>query len=501
MIWPRYKIFLFILVAFIVGVAIASFIIIDLFLCYVAFLVVLLIVFFFWSNKKIRLIGLIFIFIIFGLVRYNLSWSKSTPDKIQFYNNQKVRAVGLVINIANKIDKTEIILSSEKLIQADQANQVKGKILIYAPLYNDYQVGDQLEINCQLSQPAPLNNFAYHEYLAKQNIYSTCFPKEIKILEKNKGSFLNRLIFQARSKIKTTIERTMPEPESSIFSTLLLGIGKETPQPVRQWFSQTGTAHILSISGLHVAILTGLLIYLGINFFGLARPKAFYFVAVVLIFYILLVGAPAAAVRSVIMGLTLILGQKIGRKSNSLNLIILTAAVMLFFNPKLLKSDLGFQLSFSAILGIALTQEYFMHVFGFLKFLPEKVQIIKTYLATTFSAYLFSLPLVLFYFGNLSLSAPLANILILPVLPCLMILGFVFAIIALIFFPLAQILAWPVWLILKYIVLAVKYLSAIPYLSFNFGLISWWLVCLLYGALFFWVSQMSKKLKNYEANK
>lgn len=451
--------------------------------------------FFGWQNKKIRILNLIFIFIIFGIVRYNLSWPKVKPNKIQFYNNQKVEIQGIVIDIDRKINKTEIILKSEKLIPEER--KVSGKVLVYAPLYIEYQYGDKLQISCYLYQPTQISGFAYHEYLAKRNIYSTCLPKKIKILEKGKGSFLKKIIFLVRNKIKTTIEKTLTEPEGSILSTILLGISREIPLEVRNWFALTGTAHLLSISGLHVAILSTILLYFAIDFLALARSKAFYFVILVLIFYILLVGLPAPAVRSAIMGISVLLAEKIGRRSYNLNLIIFTAALMLLFNPKLLKSDLGFQLSFSAILGITLLADYFFHIFNFLKLLSEKLQFIQNYLATTCSAYLFSLPLILFYFGNFSLIAPLANILVLPILPILMGLGFLYIFSAIIYFGLAQILAWPIWLILHYLVFLTKSLSFIPYFSFNFGKISFWFVLLFYLLLTLFVIKIQKN-KNYQ---
>lgn len=492
---PKYKIFLFLLLSFIVGIALASFVKISFFICYTAFLAVLVILFFGWKNEKIKIAGLVLILMIVGVVRYNLSWPKITPDKIQFYNDQKAEIQGKVINVERKLNKTEIILNSEKLTQENEIKKVKGKVLIYAPLYADYQYGDRLQIFCQLYQPEPIPDFAYHEYLAKQDIYSTCFPQQIKILAPGKSDFFNHFVFQIRNKIKIAIEQTLTEPEGSILSTLLLGIGKETPPAVRNWFALTGTAHILSISGLHVAILSTLLISLAINFLGLARPKAFYFVVLVLIFYVLLAGSPAAAIRSAIMGISVLLAEKIGRRSYGLNLIIFAAAIMLLFNPKLLKSDIGFQLSFAAITGITLLSDYFWRVFSFLKFLPDKLRPIQNYLTTTCSAYLFSLPLVLFYFGNLSLIAPLANILILPVLPFLMGLSFIFALVSSIYFGLGQILAWPIWLILRYLVLMVKNLSIIPYLSFNLGKINWWLMILMYLVLIFFVIKINKAIR------
>lgn len=477
---PKYKIFLILLLSFISGIALASFLKISFFICYVLFLLAVLVLFFGWKNGKIRMVGFVLIFIVFGIIRYNLSWPKITADKIQFYNNEKVKIEGMVINVNKKLDKEEIIFKSEKLIKNGTVRKVSGKVLLYMPLYSNYQYGDKLQIFCQLFKPEPIADFAYHEYLAKQDIYSICFPEEVKILERKKGNIFTQIAFEVKNKVKLAIEQNIKEPEGSVLATLLLGIKKEVPSEVRNWFSLTGTAHILAISGLHVSVLAKILLYFAISFLGLARPKAFYFVVLILIFYVLLAGAPASAIRAGMMGFLVLLAEKIGRRSYPLNLIILAAALILLFNPKLLKSDIGFQLSFSTVLGITLLEDYFFSLFNFLKFLPNKLRTIQNYLATTCSAYLFSLPLLLFYFGNLSLVAPIVNVLILPILPLVMGLGFIFAFGTLIYFFLAKILAWPVWLFLHYILWVVKFFARLSFLSFNLGKINFFLVVSLY---------------------
>jgi competence protein ComEC len=491
---PKYKIFLIFCLSFILGIALASFLKINFFVCYFILLVVIVLLVLGWQNKLIKVTALMLVFFIVGILRYNLSFPKSTPEKIHFYNGEKLVWLGRVIRIDERLDRRELVLNSIAIFQNSNLSKVGGKVLVFTPLYSEYKYGDVLEISCLLREPESKDGFAYHEYLARSDIYSICWPKEINILERNGGNFLIRQILKIKEKIRLAINQSFTEPQGAIFSALILGLKKEIPQSVRSWFSLTGTAHILAISGLHVAILTKILFDFAVGLLFLKRQQAFYFVTLFLIFFIVLTGAPASAIRAGIMGFLVLFAQQLGRKGQGINLIALAATLMLLVNPKLLKSDIGFQLSFTAVLGMALFNDYFYQLFGLLKFLPGKLKRLKIQdiLATTFSAYLFSLPLVLYHFGNLSLVAPLANILILPILPFLMSFGFLFAFFSLIYLGLAKFLVWPAWLILTYIIWLVKILANLPYLSFNLGRINFAIVIFLYILIIFFVFRVRK---------
>lgn len=486
---PKYRIFFFFLLSFIGGIALSSFLKISFFICYLSFLFSLIFLILGWQNKKIRILGFSLIFFIGGILRYNLSWPKTTSEKIQFYNGEKVVFEGVIKKAEERLDKKELVVEVKNLVLNKKSIKMKGRVLIFVPLYSSYHYGDKLEISCQLSQPKPIEKFAYHEYLARYNIYSTCFPKEIKILETNNGSTITQQILKIKEKIKLAINQNFTEPEGAIFSALILGIKKDIPQKVREVFSQTGTAHILAVSGLHVMIMAKILFIFCISFFFLKRQDAFWLVSLVLIFYVILTGASASAVRAGIMGFLILLAEKIGRRKGGLNLIIFAAALMLLFNPKLLKSDLGFQLSYLGILGITYLSDYFHQIF---KKIPEKFGLRKS-LATTLSAQVFVFPLVLYYWGNLSLGAPLANIFVLAILPCLMAFGFVFALGSLIFMPIAKILFFPVWLILFLLNKVLEFFSRVPLFSFSFGEVSFFMVIILYSAIIWLVMQIRYK--------
>ena len=157
------------------------------------------------------------------------------------------------------------------------------------------------------------------------------------------------------------------------------------------------------------------------------------------------------------MGGILLFSQYLGRMSSALRSVLLAAAVMLFFNPLLLKLDVGFQLSFLAVLGMIYLQPVFVN---WLRKLPNpKFFPLKTTLATTFSAQVFTLPILIYNFGYVPLVSPLTNILIVPFLAPITILIFVFGTASMVFSPLGYVLSWPVWLSLTYIVKMIDFFS------------------------------------------
>jgi len=200
------------------------------------------------------------------------------------------------------------------------------------------------------------------------------------------------------------------------------------------------------------------------NLFLIRRQKVFFPTIFIISLFIISIGAPASAIRAGLMGLVLLFASRIERPYSVLNSLILVGTLMLLFNPKFLIFDIGFQLSFLAVLGICFFYKSFNKWFA--KIPDSRFFPLRSYLSITLSAQILVLPLVLYYFGNLSLMAPITNILILLVMPIVMFLGFFFIFASFINFWLAQIFFWPLWILITYIILITKLFSAIPYLSF-----------------------------------
>ncbi len=351
----------------------------------------------------------------------------------------------------------------------------EGRALVTTNNYPEYHYGDILEIKGKLQAPMIFEDFNYKDYLAKDKIYSVVYYPEIKLLEKNKGSFIYQAILKFKNKIKEGIEKIMPFPEISILEAVTLGYKQQLSEQTKEFLNITGTRHIVAISGMHIVILSEILMFLLIGL-GLWRQQAFYFTVALLILFIIMVGAPASAIRAGIMGGILLFSQKIGRLSDSGRIVIFAAAIMLAFNPLLLRYDVGFQLSFLAVLGII----YIKPIFD--KWLEkwqkkEEISSVLHIITMTLAAQIATLPILIYNFGRISFISPIANILIVPLLPFIMTLGLAFNIGTVIWPFFGKILVWPTYIALTYITRLTDYLSRLPFAAKEIVNVHWaWLV-------------------------
>lgn len=245
-------------------------------------------------------------------------------------------------------------------------------------------------------------------------------------------------------------------------------------------------------------ILSQILMYVGMAL-GLGRGRAFYFAIGLLTLFIIMVGLPASAVRAGIMGGLFLLAQKVGRPKAAFRTIVFAAALMLAFNPLLLRLDVGFQLSFLAVMGIIYLMPSFQN---WLKKIPNiDIFPLRNLLSMTLTAQVFTLPILIYNFGYMSSVAPITNILIVPLLPFIMVLGFVSGLVGMIWQPLGWVLSWPAWFLLTYLTKVVDWFSQIPWAALSIENLHWvWLIFayLILGYIAWRLNQRQKlKFLNY----
>jgi competence protein ComEC len=176
-----------------------------------------------------------------------------------------------------------------------------------------------------------------------------------------------------------------------------------------------------------------------------------------------MIGAPASALRAGLMVSLFFLARGLGRAAAGKRSLVFAAVILLWENPLILKLDVGFQLSFLAMAGLIYWPSFFKE--KIFKKLPE---LLKVNLATTLAAQVFTLPLLIYNFGYVSLISPLTNLLLVPLIPYLTMAGFIFGILGIVSFSLGQVLAWFVWLGAGYILLVVDWSLKIPGSHFVF---------------------------------
>jgi competence protein ComEC len=260
---------------------------------------------------------------------------------------------------------------------------------------------------------------------------------------------------------------------------------------VEDAFQATGATHVIVISGSNIALLSGVLMKLLSRLFGRRWAVAPTIAGIAL--YVLLVGADPAATRAGLMGILYVIAIALGRESTAFVSLSFSALVMTLINPLALW-DIGFQLSGLATLGLILfTPAIAARLERFLqRRLPQErarqtLRLLNDSLIVTLAAQVVTLPLIVYYFGRLSLVSLFTNFLILPAQPPILMGGLATLIGGLIWEPAGRVLAVIPWLFLTYTTAVVRATASVPLASVEAGAVGQALAPIYYAGLFGWL--------------
>lgn len=263
------------------------------------------------------------------------------------------------------------------------------------------------------SPPKNPGEFNYAQLLARKGIFHQAFlnTNDWTKLDSVSRFSIYALSQRIRSKLLKTLEVLSPK-ERSVAEALLLGYKGHLDPETRNAYARSGALHVLAVSGLHVGI-----VYLALDklLFFLVGFKQGRWMKVILILmglwgYALLTGLPPSVQRAALMFSVIAIGRNMKKPNSVYNNVLFSAFVLLCWNPNLL-FDVGFQLSYAAVLGIITLQPSIYRWFK----VPTKVldygwQIVSVSLA----AQLAVLPLSLFYFHQFPLLFPITNLIVIP---------------------------------------------------------------------------------------
>jgi len=455
------KILFFLCLSFVAGIFLNSIYKMPQFLIWGILVVSFLIIIAFLTAEKdfFVIAGFCVIFLVLGVLRMQISEFNIANDGLRKFNGSKISLSGVILSESDLRDK------SQKL--KVQVDNLGSTVLVTTNRYPEYRYLDKIKLIGELKEPSVTDEFNYKNYLMKDGIYSVMdFPK-ISAQGGESPDFLQKFysgVLFFKQKIREGIRSNFSPPESSILEGTVLGDNGAMSADLKDKLNTTGLRHIIAVSGTHVVILSSIIMSLLIAI-GLRRGKAFYFAIVFIFLYILLTGFPASGIRAGIMGGLYLLAQKLGRQSMGSRVIAMAGAVMLFINPLLLFYDVGFQLSFLAVMGLIYLEPFIREFFKFaIKRIfkvetKERPESVLKMLSTTFAAQVFTLPIMVFNFGNISFVSPITNLLISPIVEPLMILGFLSSF-AGAFLPfLAWILSLPCYFLLLYFVWVIDFFS------------------------------------------
>lgn len=331
--------------------------------------------------------------------------------------------------------------------------EVGDRLLVFAGSTDQIVSGDRVSVYCNVESPQPIDGFRYDRLLASRDIYATCFSRDTPtLLVRQHPTIVDRLHIWRETIIRRIADLYAPD-SAALLSGLLIG----TQTFSDEWsetFRAAGVSHIVAASGSNVEMVVKTLGALLIVC-GFSRRRSVVLLCAGIFMYVILAGAGAPVIRAAIFASLLIVAYQLGRRSVASHLLLVTASVMLIFQPLLLLYDVGFQLSV-------------LSTWALISVAPQIQRWLKNFPGGSFFADVFSstiaitvvtAPLLLWTFGSISLVAIIANVFILP----LVVPAMIFGALSLLFYPMAMIAD----LFLRAILFLAQLFSRFPYASFT----------------------------------
>lgn len=346
----------------------------------------------------------------------------------------------------------------------DQA--VHGDIEVILPALPAYRYGDELLLDGPPITPARLGAFDYRAYLARQGIHSLMRYPRVQLLRSDQGHPVMAALYSLKDQLRGIIEHIWPAPYAGLLSAMLLGDARGIPGRLDDALRASGTSHIVVISGWNITLLAALVTSLLAPALGRRRAMAAALAAVA--GYTVLVGFDPPVVRAAIMGGLTLFALLTGRRSTALRGLAIAALLMTLIQPYALW-HLGFQLSFAATLGLItlypVLWKGWQALRGKMGWAGRRspLQALEEIVLVTLAAQCWTLPILLYQTGRLSLTTLPANVLVLPAQPPLLGLGALGTLAGAVWMPLGQALGWLAWPFAAYTVWVVEKMAGLPW--------------------------------------
>lgn len=339
----------------------------------------------------------------------------------------------------------------------------------------NFSYGSLISFQGTLNAPIVARNpgeFSYRDYLALNNIYATIHIRgydNVSILAAgNPNLFFRYVIFPSKHFVVEVVRASMSGDESNFLIGLLLGDRTDMSAEIKNAFINTGTIHVLAVSGSHVVLVVAIIYTL----FGLIRLTERWKIAATIfgiLYYMVLTGSTASVVRASLMAIVVLLARLFQQRTNVYNSLGASAVLLLAYDP-LQMFDAGFQLSYSAVFSMAY---FYPKLAALIKSIPESLEEIKAIdyvlklFAVSLSAQIGTIPFTAYFFGRVSIISLLANLVVVPLVEIIVTIGFV-AVLARVFSLWISICFSEVnhlltWFTLKFVLLA----NAVPHATIS----------------------------------
>lgn len=482
----------FLSISFMSGILFAHITQSYLFIFFSGFILMLVVLGLWKLNEKLRLLycGIIAFYIIGGV--YYLYVYNQNTYKFNSYSGQQVDINGY-INSAPDIDGSRAVyeLVTEEISVGSfmEPKKIKGKIRLTTLLdeVGIIEYGREIRVRGTLNIPKGSTNpkgFSYRTYLSHNGISATLFARgyNIKLGDNNKGNIFIQTGLTIRSRIVHVINQSLPPQQAGLLNGMLIGYKQDLTEEVEDAFSKSGLSHIMAVSGSNVAFIVLPLVFI-LGKLKVRRNYANIFIIAVLMLFILITGFEPSVLRAVIMAIVILTGQMLFKETEIFTSISFAALVLMLYNPGIL-FNIGFQLSFAATISLVLFYKYLKEILSF-KFLPS---FITDVLAATIAAQIGVLPITVFYFNKLSIVSIISNLLVVPLVEFITILGSLMAILGQLHIAFSTLIGYINNVLLSIVLIVTKISADMPWSVITLTTPSVILVVFYYAAIiyFFW---------------
>jgi competence protein ComEC len=435
------------------------------------------------SKKFILFTSLFFFAFGFGILRYEVKETKNA--ELENKIGSKIIFQGVIIDEPDEKENYTRLVFEE--------DESKTQILTTNRRYPEFHYGDRVEVSGTLEKPEKISDFDWPAYLAKDDIYFQMFYPQIKLIDGVGGSWIKRQLFLVKEKFIKNLSAIIPEPHAGYIAGLTVGAKQAMPKSLLEDFRETGIIHIVVLSGYNVTIVAYAIMKIlsflpqifgiGLGILGIAL-------------FALMTGASATVVRASIMASLALLARATGRIYQITIALLFAGFLMIVHNPKILRFDTSFHLSFLATLALIYLSP---SVEKKLSFVPKKFHL-REIAGATISTQIFVLPFLLYKMGLFSVVSLPVNLLILIFVPATMFFGFATGIAGfisqIIFVP----FGWISYAFSAYELWIVDVFSKLPFAAFNIS-IPFWLMLLIYAGYALVLYKLIKYEKNVSLDK
>jgi competence protein ComEC len=354
-----------------------------------------------------------------------LTWNKDIRNHDKWYGHRyDTSSYGVATIIEPLIEKPKsykALVNVESITNNDSVYATSGKLLVYFEKdsgITNLQYGSRIIFKKQLQLIKNSGNpaaFNYNRYCAFQQIFHQCYLKknEWETLSGRNAKYYKDIIFKSQQVIVKTLDDYITgKQESALAKALLIGYKIDLDKDLVQAYTNAGVVHLIAISGMHLALIYALLFFITsklpiINKSGLG---SLVFILFGLWFFSLLTGGSGSVLRAAVMFSFIAVGNAFNKNASIYNSLAASAFVLLCYDPFMLW-DVGFQLSYLAVLGIVVSHRYIYNWFYFKNKILNEIWKLAS---VSLSAQIFTLPICLYYFHQLPLLFLLGNIVAIP---------------------------------------------------------------------------------------